>query len=106
MSFLVANGDSKLVSGSQRYWRSTDQAASPDFGAREVLQHRNHATFLPGCGTHQSNRHLMGLGGPMGEVEPKDIDPCGHELADRGFTGSRRPERRDNLGLPHHISNW
>ena len=38
---------------------------------------------------------------PVGEVEPKTVDPGGDELAEHRLGGGGRADRRQDLGPPH-----
>src|SRR5690606_12430908 len=85
------------------------EAADADLGAGEVGEDRDGLVELLAGLADPSDDATMGLGGPVGEVEPEDVDACAGEGEAHLGRGRCRPDGCYDFGTqahPHATGRW
>ncbi len=81
--------------------RAALELPDADLGALEVREHRHRLPRLSGGGAKQLELPLMGLPGPVGEVEPGDAHARPDQLDEHGAIERCRSHGRHDLGPTH-----
>ena len=97
----IAGDDAQRVARLQGERTTSFEPAGANLWSAEVLKDRDFALRARGRRAHTRQRGAMRLVRGVRKIQTEDVGPAGDQLIDRRVGVARRPERRNDLRVPH-----